>query len=388
MHIEEVAIANGASVVILIILLISRWMTRRHTRLEDRVFTIFILISIFAPILETISFLVDGRAEMFFRVTNVTVNTLLYACTATVSVLWVLYSDLHLNHNAKRSKALYVPLLIVWGGLVLALIPNIFLGFFFSFDSNHAYVREIPGYIFYVYLISSFVISIVIYIKTHLKHGESQFFPIWMFLSPVIIGCVIQVIWYGISLAWLGCAIGLLGIHVNIQSKLSLVDDLTGLYNRSYIEHRLIVARGNSRYVYSGIMLDIDYFKEINDSLGHSVGDEAIVNAANILLNISDQNSLPLRFAGDEFIILIQMPVNKADQLEAKTIEIKELIRKATDEFNKNTEVSYQIVFSMGHAFFDKTMTDDSFFHEMDVAMYKEKQQHHKECQSKLNIIN
>ena len=379
MVLEEILVANGTGILLLIILLISRFMTRRTNRLEDRIFDAFVFIGMAAAFLEALSFVVDGHNEPVLRVINIIANTLLYACTATVSVIWVLYVDLHLNRNIKRFKTLYLPLIIIWGLLVTGLIGNLFFGYFFSVDANNVYSRELPGYIFYVYLVSSFIITIILAIRYHLKHGQSQFFPIWMFLTPVILGCVVQVFFYGLSLAWLGCAIGLVGIHINIQSRNSFVDALTGLYNRAYIEHKLTVARGNPNYVYSGIMLDVDYFKDINDTYGHSVGDEALIRTATLLFNAIDRDSLAFRFAGDEFIVLVRVPVTKKDTLIDKTQQVMEMIRKETEKFNKNSG-KYKIVFSMGYALYDMSQEDDEFFRNMDTEMYREKQIHHKEA--------
>lgn len=375
MIIEEILVANGAAVLILVILLISRYMARRYYRPEDKLFTATIFIGIGASIFEAISFLVDGKPELY--AVNMITNTLLYACTATVSLLWVMYVDSHFNRNFKLFKKLYIPFIAIWGCLLITLVFNAFFGFYFKIDANSVYSRELPGYLFYAFLIASFIVTIIIYIKHRISHGEAQFFPIWMFLSPIVLMCVFQMIWYGISTAWLGCAIGIVGIHVNMQSKFSFVDTLTNLYNRAYIEHKLIAARESQRYVISGIMLDVDYFKEINDNYGHSVGDNALIDAAGIMLNATDRNSLPFRFAGDEFIILVKVPVNKADELEARTIEVEERVRQEAEKFNNSGKAPYKLIFSIGHAMYDKNAEDDEFFRKMDEKMYLEKQEHH-----------
>lgn len=377
MILEEIFAADSVAVVLSIILLISRHMARRHSQLVDKIFTILIFIGIAGAVLEAISFAVDGRGGTTLRIFNILDNTLLYSCTATVSILWVLYVDLSVNRSHKRSKALYIPLLIIWAGLIISLFFNLAFEFLFSVTPDNIYVREPAGYAFYAYLFGCFILTIIMYINARIKRGEAQFFPIWMFLTPVIAACIFQAIYYGISLAWVGCAVGLIGIHINIQSKFSLVDPLTNLYNRAYIEHKLIVAKTTNRYVYSGIMLDIDYFKSVNDSLGHSLGDKALVDAANILLSACDRNSLPFRFAGDEFVILIKVPINEINELESRTIEIENKIRKLSEEFNTSKKAPYKIVFSMGHAFFNKLEEEDEFFRDMDMAMYKEKQVHH-----------
>ena len=377
MLIEEIIVANATSIILLLILLIVRHSTRRVRRTEDKIFTAFIIVNMVCCLTEAISFLVDGKEGLFFYIVNLLSNTTLYLSTISVSVLWIWYVDISLNRDKKRLRTVYLPLLIIWAVLAVGLIVNLFVGYIFTIDANNVYARAWPGYIYYGFLFMSFIISVVIYILFRVHHGQAQFFPIWMFLTPILLGVIIQAVWYGISLSWLSCSIGLVGIYLNIQSKMTLVDGLTGLYNRAYIEHKLVTARESQRYVYSGIMLDIDYFKEINDTYGHSVGDEALRNAARLLLTASDRNCIVFRFAGDEFIILVKMPASHASELESKVHEVEERIKAETDKFNASGETPYEIVFSIGHTLYDVHSNDDEFFHKMDEEMYKEKQKHH-----------
>jgi diguanylate cyclase (GGDEF)-like protein len=91
-------------------------------------------------------------------------------------------------------------------------------------------------------------------------------------------------------------------------SRLIFEDELTGLYNRrfllNYFEYKV---RWNalSGHPLSIILMDVDYFKKINDTFGHHVGDQALIWVADLLKEISGDSFLPIRYAGDEFIILI-----------------------------------------------------------------------------------
>lgn len=376
MNLGEIIAVNFTAVTLLIILLISRHMTKRNRRAADKLFTAIIIIGIAGPVLETFSFIIDGKGGAFLRVINIIDNSLLYACTATVAVAWVWYVYLNLYRDTKKIKKKFMPMVVIWGALLVTLFINPFTGFLFKVDENNVYTRQPVGYIFYAFLISSYIISLIMYYKFRHKHGETQFFPIWMFLTPLFIACIVQMIFYGLSAAWVGCAVGLIGIYMNIQSKLSLVDSLTGLYNRAYIEHKLIVARGNQKYAYGGIMLDMDEFKQINDTYGHSAGDNALIDVAKILNAASNRSTLAFRFAGDEFIVLVRSDTGNADELEEKTKKIKERIIKEAEKFNENSKSPYKIAFSMGHALYDTSVTDDVFFHNMDMEMYKDKERH------------
>ena len=118
-------------------------------------------------------------------------------------------------------------------------------------------------------------------------------------------------------------------------------------------------------------MLDMDFFKEINDRFGHSVGDEALRKTAGLLREASPDDSIVFRFAGDEFILLL------TTNREEAICEVEEGIKKAVETFNRSSEQPYKISLSMGHAVFD-TKDKDAFMEAIDNAMYIEKQAKHK----------
>ena len=381
--IKEIIMADCTGIVLMLILLLSRYLVRRNKRTEDKFFSALVLIALAAAALELTAFLIDGKAGGFAKFVNVLINALIYCCTTTISLLWLWYVDSNLNKDTKRIRTVFLPFVIVYGILMVMLVVNVFTGFLYVVNESNVYERRPLGYIYYAYLFICFIATIILYFIDRVKHGQTKFFPIFMFLIPVILGCVIQAVWYGIASAWLGCAIGLTAIYLNIQTRFALKDGLTGLYNRAFIEHKLIVARKKTgRYAYGGIMLDIDSFKLINDTYGHSSGDEALRQVAKILLSATDNKTLLFRFAGDEFIIMLRVPLSQKDELDAKMSEIITKIRHESDEFNKSGRFPYDLIFSFGCAHFDGSLPDDEFFHLMDIEMYKEKRKHH-EAQGK-----
>lgn len=105
--------------------------------------------------------------------------------------------------------------------------------------------------------------------------------------------------------------------------SLSIKDSLTGLYNRRYLEdaaEKELKRTGRSKKKFSLIMLDIDNFKNINDTHGHSVGDEVLVNAsATIKKSIRDQD-VACRYGGEEFVVLLPETGDKGALSCAKKI--------------------------------------------------------------------
>jgi len=97
--------------------------------------------------------------------------------------------------------------------------------------------------------------------------------------------------------------------HVGTDpSRLIFEDDLTGIYNRrfllNYLQHKVSWDSLESRPV-SLLMMDLDYFKEINDAHGHDVGDKALIWVAGLVKKLSGDKGLAIRYGGDEFMILL-----------------------------------------------------------------------------------
>ncbi|TAJ07876.1 MAG: diguanylate cyclase [Nitrospirae bacterium] len=90
-------------------------------------------------------------------------------------------------------------------------------------------------------------------------------------------------------------------------ARLIFEDELTAIPNRrfllNYFEHQV---RWDALDVapISLLMMDVDYFKKINDTHGHDAGDQALAHVARLLKDVSGEQSIPVRYAGDEFIIL------------------------------------------------------------------------------------
>jgi len=93
-----------------------------------------------------------------------------------------------------------------------------------------------------------------------------------------------------------------------ILEKSARTDSLTGLYNRKFLEESVqtIVAQAKRNNIKYGIlMIDIDYFKMVNDTHGHDVGDEAIKVIAQTLRENIRSSDIAVRYGGEEFMILL-----------------------------------------------------------------------------------
>lgn len=99
-------------------------------------------------------------------------------------------------------------------------------------------------------------------------------------------------------------------------NQLAHYDTLTGLPNRKTVMDRLRLLiqfdkeRADRFYV---VFIDMDHFKQINDTLGHHTGDEFVINCANRLRSATRNDDLIGRIGGDEFALLVQRPLSESD---------------------------------------------------------------------------
>ncbi|GAC1477876.1 MAG: hypothetical protein NVS1B12_13690 [Acidimicrobiales bacterium] len=141
-------------------------------------------------------------------------------------------------------------------------------------------------------------------------------------------------------------------------------DPLTGLANRRALEHqgpRLLEAGGPS----SLLLLDIDWFKEINDTFGHAVGDDVLVRTARALTAAVRGRGMAVRLGGDEFVLLL--PGCRPQTGTAIADSIRRQVRDAT--VAGGTEVSV----SIGVAASDGAVKLSELLRAADTALYRAK---------------
>jgi len=165
-------------------------------------------------------------------------------------------------------------------------------------------------------------------------------------------------------------------VHQLIQAeeklkKLSITDPLTGIYNRrgtyQWIEEQVKRQRRNNR-PFTLFIMDIDFFKNINDTHGHQVGDKVLIEITQLMIaSVREQDFLG-RWGGEEFILILpetdlQGSVVLADKLR-KTIEQKEFKIDGND---------ITITISLGGSCYSTGSIVDKCLEEADAALYRSK---------------
>ena len=166
--------------------------------------------------------------------------------------------------------------------------------------------------------------------------------------------------------------------RVDLQDSLdrirasSLHDPLTGLPNRALfvqrLEHAILRCRRSGKLV-AILFADLDRFKEVNDNLGHHIGDELLTAVGERLTGLLRPGDTLARMSGDEFIILCE-ELNDASQVEA----LARRVNIAFVEPFSLSEGSVQITASVGIAFAGRGEdVPEQVIHDADTAMYQAK---------------
>ena len=374
MNLQAICVANFTGFLLILFLLISRFITEAKSQAEDYMFNVMMYLAMFACLIEPLTFFVDGKPGALSRWINLLGNTYLYFANGLGSFLWCMYVDQKLYHDRNRIIRIYGKAGIVVAVMLLSLFLNLPFGHYFYVDDANVYHRNPMIYIFYLYMFVCLLWSVITLYRYRHSHGKVAFFPIFMYLVPIAVGSLLQMVFYGVSLAWLGTAVGIVAIYMSILNQKSYLDNLTGLYNRTYLEHVYYRMKRNPEVPYYGIMLDMNYFKEINDTYGHSAGDQALIDMAFLLRENESPVAISFRYAGDEFVVLMKAVTEK------EVASFEQSLRDRAEEFNGTGKRPYRLSFAMGHAAYDHEEDDeDTFSKKIDAAMYENKLKMHRE---------
>ena len=211
--------------------------------------------------------------------------------------------------------------------------------------------------------------------KNYAKKSEYLGFASFVFF-PFLFGTA-QVFFVGVPLIIMGITLAILAIFVNFQDFKISVDGLTRINNRNsmmvYLSSKLNrTVNDHNLYL---LILDVDYFKKINDTAGHTEGDNVLMIIASLLKTAcAPYNCFLSRYGGDEFIIIFE--TNNMDDIKL----LKEKIHSSVAEAFEKDAVSYKVGVSIGAALWNETITSiPDFIALADVELYKEKEIHHQQ---------
>ena len=370
------------SCLVLMFLLLDSKTNRGLYSKTSKWFQRIIYVTMLLLVVEAVTFAVDlkpGRAMYWVGYFS---NSVLFLFNFAPLSLWLVYLDECLvtdEAEKKRKRILYFILNAVLAAIVLI---NPFTGILFRImpDSNQ-YVRGVAVY----GIMATNSLLYVGYLPTVIRYRKfisGRIYELILALGVFpIVGATIQLLFYGTPLVWPMMALVALAAHILVEREEIRRDSLTGLLSRVQLEARAqyIVDRHQP---FSLIMLDIDRFKSINDTYGHDEGDQALRIIANLLVKSIKQVDSAYRYAGDEFVLIIESEYAIAAQ------KVVARLNTNLSRFNRTSQKPYALSFTSGIVYFNgsEQKTIHSMMLEADSLMYQNKKRLCEEsCASKQN---
>ena len=154
------------------------------------------------------------------------------------------------------------------------------------------------------------------------------------------------------------------------------LDALTNLNNRRQFETRLgqeISITKRQGKPLCAMMIDIDFFKSVNDTYGHAAGDEVLRTVAGIIKQALRESDIPARYGGEEFAVLL--PFTHLDEAKIVGERLRKSVETTPITINQETEDEKQInvTISMGLAEFNTQESGEALFERADKALYEAK---------------
>lgn len=318
--------------------------------------------------------LLEGKSGDLIRILSYITGILYFILEIAAVHGWIKYAwhRIFRKSISKTKKLIFVLIPFSALGLFVITTPLTKLCFYLN-DANYfqSGILSTPFYIvLLLYLQSISAIAIIQHKKEILIDRKKELLTIALFPVPPFIGGIIQIIFYGLSMIWPLAVVSSLLVFLNKQSQAISQDSLTGLNNRRSLEKHLGVYEEDQNLAVTQIMLDINDFKKINDQYGHSFGDMALVETANILRTVFCGTSAFLgRYGGDEFVVVI------TEGEEGSVRKIVQKIKDGFDEFSRATKLPFRLSTSVGYAISTEKSDNRTanLLKEADKNMYRDK---------------
>lgn len=362
-------IVNVFSIAILVIILIHVLKSTEKNLRQQKLFFLMLLVTLIMLIMDILSRF-DGNPGTFYVPANHIGNFAIFLLNPVLPSLWLLYvyCQIKLDEGIRRG-AYVLPAIIIINALMLILSQ--FFGWFYSIGSDNIYHRG-PLFWIPVFLTAVLTVSAFVLVALNRKNIERKhFISLMLFPIPPLVCIIIQLTFYGISLILSGAALSILIAFITLQNDRINTDYLTKAYNRKGLELyiRQKINASTRHRTFSAILLDLDNFKSINDTLGHNTGDRVLATFVKLLRSCCSSHDFIARYGGDEFYIILD--ISNMEDLVAAAYEIKDCI----ESYNTHCKEPFELKVSMGYAVYDYHihMNAEEFQKQVDALMYENK---------------
>lgn len=314
-------------IVALVTLILSIFLVQRNGTIKQISNRYYVIAACFTMIIISMEiasmFLLQSNDPKWIPIHKI-VNVIGFGLSPLVPYFMLLFQ----NQHYKRKLLTMLP----WVVNLLVVISSYFNGLIFQVNQNNEYAR---GSLFCLSVMFCAFYCVLLFIEvftSHFKRERLERIFIYLIVSLPIIGTIMQIVFPDVLLIWSFTALSIMFYYRFVRESQLRFDPLTKLLTRSMLDVEMeLYNRGNKDLATATVVvLDLNDFKRINDVYGHSVGDEALHKAAQLLSQCFIDIGKCFRMGGDEFVVvcenileeIMKQNLNRLNE-QAKSISVK-----------------------------------------------------------------
>ncbi len=340
----------GIFCIAILLIILNTLVKSNYKRMEQFLsFRVIVSILVYTSLNICKVFFLNFDVSLKFSFAKSILAALYYPSIVAMSMSWFIYSEYTMNLkfflNKKLTPFLIYPTLF---SLVLSSL-SLKTGWIFDFTkggNNH-------GSFFWAFMSVPLLLMIIPQIQSlkkittdHNSRQNSAILSVLLYSTIAVIFSLLQIFFNNLPILCVMLTLSVLKNYMMRLSRMVSLDPLTNISNRYqyelYISDRIKKIRNDDERLFL-FLIDINCFKKINDTYGHTEGDRALITVANSLKKISEhRNAFISRYDGDEFILLFTTD-DELDVLNLK-VELQDVL------FTMSQNLPYTLMINTGIA--------------------------------------
>ena len=240
----------NTTAILILVMLLYNLRGSGHRMPDEKLFRCLLWATIAVLLCDMVGWTVNGQTFPAARSLNAAANTFYFFLTGLIAFLWLLYADYKLHEDRSRLRRICTRLSLPFLLLAAASLTTPLTGWLFTIDGSGYYQRG-SGYWFQTLVAWFYLVCPTVSALRRLHRGmdrasRQNCVAIVTFAVIPFICSIIQTLFYGIPLVWIGITLALLLTFINIQNRQISLDGLTGINNRGQLNKYLSARMADS----------------------------------------------------------------------------------------------------------------------------------------------
>ena len=307
---------------------------------------LYLLVCVFVSCMaDSLAVWADGRAGDFWRIVVYLSNTWMFIACIMNGFLWILFIEEHIKGKNSDVHVKILQTIIIVSLLILVI--NMYLPIVFAVNGNNVYERKPLFFLYMVIQLGFMFDAITMYMIAKYKMGGLSVYQIWLYIMPLFVGMVAQLLVYGTSLIWPSAAVSTAVLFWQFGKEDRYKDSVTRLFRYDYLPVLNEKLKKFARKQYTVIVIQVLGLPNVRNTFGMKEEDNARLEVANIFNRTIKPKGVIVQCEGDAFAIVLN---EVADDMPQKSIK---KLEKEFEEFNKLKKMEYALTVSFGQGVVD-----------------------------------